>query len=68
MNFSDLIDEQYNFECKESEDACEYWDYDFSIKILDERYLMNISPSELNHLRKNCKEILQATDHFQGGE
>lgn len=66
MNFADLTDTSYIFQCSFSEDACEYWSYDFSVECWDDRYIRNMSRSEINQLRENCKRILQVTDKLQG--
>lgn len=66
MNFADLTDTDFTFQCEFSGDACEYWDYDFSIKHLDDRYSKNLSRSEIEQLRDNCQKILKATEGVQG--
>lgn len=67
MNFADLTDTDYTFNCDFAGDACEYWDYDLSIRKGDDKYLRSISRTEIEQLRNNCKKILKATDDFQGG-
>lgn len=67
MNFVDLTDTEYSFSCDFAGDACEYWDYDFSVERWDDKYMRNLSRSEIEQLRENCKRILQATDDIQGG-
>lgn len=66
MNIIDLTDTDFSFLCEFSEDACEYWDYDFSIERWDERYSQSLSQVEIEQLRENCKRILKATDGCQG--
>jgi hypothetical protein len=68
MNFADLTDADYIFNCEFADDACEYWDYDFSIERWDDKYSRNMSKTEIEQLRNNCKKILQATSAFQGGK
>jgi len=67
MNFADLTDTDYTFRCEPADDACEYWDYDFSVEEWDDKYMKNLSQKEVLQLRENCKRILQATHNFQGG-
>ena len=67
MQFADLTDTNFTFTCGHASDACEYWDYDLSIKRGDEKYLRSISCTEIAQLRENCKKILEATVDCQGG-
>lgn len=67
MNFADLTDTDFKFNCEFSGDGCDYWDYDFSITYGDEKYSRDMSSSEIEQLRENCKRILQVTSEFQGG-
>lgn len=63
MMFADLTDTEYDFKCEFSGDACEYWDYDFSVEQWDDQYSRNLSRMEIEQLRENCKRILQATEN-----
>ena len=67
MNFADLTDTEYFFRCEFAGDACEYWDYDFSVEKWDDKYSRSMSRFEIEQLRENCKKILRATEDFQGG-
>jgi len=67
MIFADLTDTDFSFRCDFAGDACEYWDYDFSIERCDDRYSRNLSRMEIEQLRENCKRILEATEGCQGG-
>jgi hypothetical protein len=67
MQFADLTDTDFSFRCNISDDACDYWDYDFSIERWDDKYSRNLSRMEIKQLRENCKRILEATEGFQGG-
>jgi hypothetical protein len=62
MMFADLTDAEYCFSCDFAGDACEYWDYDFSVERWDDKYSKNLSRIEIEQLRENCKRILQATE------
>jgi hypothetical protein len=66
MNIIELTEADYSFSCEASVDACEYWDYDFSVEKWDDKFLCTLQQSELKQLRENCKRILQATDALQG--
>lgn len=67
MIFADLTDTDFTFRCDFAGDACEYWDYDFSIERWNDKYSRNLSRMEIDQLRKNCKRILEATEGIQGG-
>lgn len=62
MQFVDLTDVNYDFSCEFSSDACEYWKYDFLVERWDDKYCKNLSQSEIDQLRINCKRILQAIE------
>lgn len=66
MNFVDLTDGNFTFNCDLAGDACEYWDYDFSIENWDDKYRQSLSRCEIKQLRENCKRILKATEGVQG--
>jgi hypothetical protein len=63
MHFADLTDTDFSFRCEFAGDACDYWDYDFSIEQWDDKYSRNLSRTELAQLRANCKRILQVTEN-----
>jgi hypothetical protein len=67
MNFADLTDTYFQFRCEFAGDACDYWDYDFSMECWDDKYSRNLSGIELDTLRENCQRILKATEGIQGG-
>ena len=62
MNFADLTDTDFSFRCEFAGDACEYWDYDFSVERWDDKYSRNLSWEEIQQLRANCRRILRATE------
>jgi len=62
MNFADLTDTDYTFRCDFAGDACEYWDYDFSVERWDDKYSRNLNWEEIQQLRANCRKILLATE------
>lgn len=64
MQFADLTDCNFNFECSFAGDAIEYWDYDFFASVHDEHYHRHLSVTEIEQLRHNCKKILKATDNI----
>lgn len=67
MNFADLTDSEYIVSFDFAGDACDYWDYDLSLRRSGEKYSRNLSSMEVNQLRANCKRILNATDGIEGG-
>ncbi len=67
MNFADLTDTNFTFRCEFAEDACAYWEYDFSIIRYDDSYLRNLSRLELKQLKENCEKILNVINKIQGG-
>lgn len=66
MNFADLTDSEFNFQCEFADDICEHWDYDFSVERWDDKYSRNLSRMEIERLRENCKRILNAIDGIHG--
>lgn len=66
LQFVDITDSVFNINIQKSPDICEFWDYDLELKYNNEKYLYNLSKSEVNQLRENCKRILQATE-IHGG-
>lgn len=62
MYLADLTDAEYSFKCEFAGDACEYWDYDFSVERWDDKYSRNLNWEEIQQLRSNCRRILQATE------
>jgi hypothetical protein len=62
MIFTDLTDADYEFRCDFSGDACEYWDYDFTVERWDDKYSKNLSREEIEQLRENCRKILRVTE------
>lgn len=66
MNFTDLTDTDYTFNCEFAGDACEYWDYDFHVESWDDKYCRSLSRTEIEQLRDNCKRILEVTTGIEG--
>ena len=66
MNFTDLTDTDYTFNCEFAGDACEYWDYDLSVESWDDKYCRSLSRMEIEQLRENCKRILDVTTGIEG--
>lgn len=62
MQFADLTDTDLSFRCDFAGDACDYWDYDFSVERWDDKYSRNLSWEEIQCLRSNCRRILRATE------
>ena len=67
MYLADLIDDEFSFQFDLSDDRCDYWKYDFLIEKWDDKYIHNVSQSEVKQLKNNCKRILNAIDAIQGG-
>lgn len=68
MIFVDLTDTTYVFNCSNSRDMCEYWEYNFSIECMGDKHSWDLSKGELEKLRNNCMKILHATENIQEGE
>jgi hypothetical protein len=64
MQFADLTDTLFSFQCQPSDDKCHQWDYDFSIETWDDKYLRNLSKPEITYLKENCKRILQVLNNL----
>jgi hypothetical protein len=63
INIIDLMSQKFAFRCRISDDACEYWDYDFFIRNYGEPlFWENARIEELEILRENCRRILIATE------
>lgn len=68
MNITDLSDTEVRFDCEFSGDGVDYFDYHFSALVHGEtEYQAEMSRTEIEQLRDNCKRILEATSYFQGG-
>jgi hypothetical protein len=67
MNFADLTDTDFTFQCAVANDKCDHWEYDFSVERWDDKYCRNMSQFEIEQLKANCKGILNAINALQGG-
>lgn len=65
MNFVDLTDAEYIFNCTTSQES-QCFDYDFSVERWDDKYHQNLTKNEIEQLKMNCKRILRAINQLEG--
>ena len=67
MNFADLTDTDFMFQCQIAGDRCQHWKYELLVQSYDDKYIRQLSDVEVYQLIKNCKRIIKSVENLDGG-